>query len=124
VSSDFEKSLEGLVTGIPGAQMATLCGVDGIGIATYRSAESGIDPVAADAEFATVLSAARRAFQSVPVGGIQETILTSDKTVVILQGVGTDFLVGVVLDSKVGTLGLARVRVRRVAEEFAKTLAG
>jgi len=124
VSSEYEQRLEVLVAELPGAQIATLCGLDGIGIASYRTPESGIDPTAADAEFATILSAARRSFQSVEVGGIQETILASEKTVIVLQGVGTEFLLGVVLDAKVGTLGLARVKVRRVAEEFAKTLAG
>lgn len=124
MSSEYEQRLEVLVAELPGAQIATLCGLDGIGIASYRTPESGIDPTAADAEFATILSAARRSFQSVEVGGIQETILASEKTVIVLQGVGTEFLLGVVLDAKVGTLGLARVKVRRVAEEFAKTLAG
>lgn len=124
MSSEYEQRLEVLVAELPGAQIATLCGLDGIGIASYRTPESGIDPAAADAEFATILSAARRSFQSVEVGGIQETILASEKTVIVLQGVGTEFLLGVVLDAKVGTLGLARVKVHRVAEEFAKTLVG
>jgi predicted regulator of Ras-like GTPase activity (Roadblock/LC7/MglB family) len=124
VSNDFEKTLETLVTGLPGAQLATLCGLDGIGISSFRNPESVIDPMAADAEFATVLGAARRSVQSIAVGEIQETILASEKTVIVLQGVGTEFILGVVLDAKVGTLGLARLKVRRVAEEFTKALAG
>lgn len=124
MSSNFEQTLETLVAGIPGAQLATLCGQDGIGIASFRNPESVIDPATADAEFATVLAAARRSIHSLAIGGIQETILASDKTVIVLQGVGTEFLLGVVLDAKVGTLGLARVKVHRVAEEFAKSLAG
>jgi predicted regulator of Ras-like GTPase activity (Roadblock/LC7/MglB family) len=124
VPSDFEQTLEALVTGIPGAQLATLAGLDGIGIASFRNPETAIDPAVADAEFATVLAAARRSVQSLAIGGIQETILTTEGAVIVLQGVGTEFLLGVVLDARVGTLGLARVKVRRASEELAKALAG
>jgi predicted regulator of Ras-like GTPase activity (Roadblock/LC7/MglB family) len=124
VPSEYEQQLEELLAGIPGAHLATLCGLDGIGIAACRTPDSSLDPAAADAEFATVLTAAKRTSQGLGVGEIRESILATEKTVVVLQGVGTDFLIGVVLDARIGTLGLARVKVRRVAEEFAKTLAG
>jgi len=121
VSQGYEQRLQGLVEIIPGALYASLTGTDGIGIAFYQGGWR-IDPILADAEFATMLSAANRAVKNLAVGGISELIVATEKITILIKMVGPDFYLSAGLALGAGNIGMARLQMRRASDEFNKIL--
>ncbi len=121
VSQGYEQRLQGLVEIIPGALYASLTGTDGIGIAFYQGGWR-IDPILADAEFATMLSAANRAVKNLAVGGISELIVATEKITILIKMVGPDFYLSAGLAPGAGNIGMARLQMRRASDEFNKIL--
>lgn len=120
---DYEKVLKELVDGLRGAQMATLCGMDGIEIASY-SVNTSLDPAVVDAEFASVLGFAKRSAENLSFGEIQETIFCAEKSLLVLHMIGNGLLAGLILEPHIGTLGLARLKLKKVVSEISKGLLG
>ncbi|MEW6686054.1 MAG: hypothetical protein AB1393_07605 [Candidatus Edwardsbacteria bacterium] len=120
-SDVYEHRLKEMVENIPGALSASLTGTDGIGIAIYNI-DPTLDPTVADAEFATMLTTANRAANNLNVGDVQEIIFITEKIMMILKTVGRDYYIGVGLQPSVGNLGMARLQMKKVIEEFSKSL--
>lgn len=121
ISQGYEQRLQGLVENIPGALYAGLTGTDGIGIAFYQGGLQ-IDPVLADAEFATMLTAANRAVKNLAVGNIAEMTVATDKIIILIKMVGSDFYLSAGLGPGTGNIGMARLQMRRASDEFNKVL--
>jgi len=121
MSQGYEQKLKGLVDSIPGALCASLTGTDGIGISFYQ-AGLDLDPTLADAEFATMLSASRRAAENLSMGTLAEQMVATEKYTILIRLVGTDFYLGVVFQQGAGNLGMARLLMRRASEELKNLL--
>lgn len=121
MTQGYEQRVKELVDNIPGALCASLTGTDGIGITFYQSGLD-LDPTLADAEFATMLSASRRAAENLSLGSISEQTIATEKLTILIKMVGTDFYLGVVMQQGAGNLGMARLLLRRASEEFKNIL--
>jgi len=121
MTQGYEQRIKELVDNIPGALGASLTGTDGIGI-TFHQSGLDLDPTLADAEFATMLSASRRAAESLSLGSISEQTIATEKLTVLIKLVGTDFYLSVVMQQGAGNLGMARLLLRRASEEFKNIL--
>jgi predicted regulator of Ras-like GTPase activity (Roadblock/LC7/MglB family) len=121
MTQGYEQRIKELVDNIPGALCASLTGTDGIGITFYQSGLD-LDPTLADAEFATMLSASRRAVENLSLGSISEQTIATEKLTILIKLVGTDFYLGVVMQQGAGNLGMARLLLRRASEEFKNIL--
>ncbi|HAD81135.1 MAG: hypothetical protein A2509_08920 [Candidatus Edwardsbacteria bacterium RIFOXYD12_FULL_50_11] len=121
MTQGYEQRVKELVDNIPGALCASLTGTDGIGITFYQSGLD-LDPTLADAEFATMLSASRRAAENLSLGSISEQTTATEKLTVLIKMVGTDFYLSVVMQQGAGNLGMARLLLRRASEELKNIL--
>jgi predicted regulator of Ras-like GTPase activity (Roadblock/LC7/MglB family) len=119
MSQGYEQKLRDLVENLPGAVFASLAGTDGIGISCHQSGLD-LDPSLADAEFATMLSASRRAAENLALGLVAEQIVATEQFILLIRMVGPDFYLSLGLRS--GNLGMARLLMRRACEEFNKLL--
>ena len=120
-SKSYEQRLQELTDNIPGALSAILSGIDGIGVASYNF-DPAMDAALADAEFATMLSSANRAAVNLAVGEIIELMFTTESVTVMLKLVGRDFYLSVGMQAGAGNLGMARLQMRRAADDFMKIL--
>jgi len=118
---DYRRVLKNLQEMVPGAVAATFAGTDGIGIALYH-VDPNYDSAVADAELAGLLQVAGRAGESLGLGEVEESILTTPKGTVVLKGVGKEFYIGLLLQGPSPNLGLARLHLRRVAAELAQSI--
>lgn len=121
MSQGYEQKLKSLADSIPGALCASLTGTDGIGISFYQSGLE-LDPTLADAEFATMLSASKRAAENMAMGNLTEQMVATDKFTILIRLVGTDFYLSTVCQQGAGNLGMARLLMRRAAEELKNIL--
>lgn len=117
----YDQKLQGLVELIPGSLAAGLSGLDGIGIGFY-SLDPNFDAVSFDAEFANLFSQSNRIFGGLNLGDVGEHIFISEKIVLLLRGVGKDFYLMVILQAGVGNLGLARLQMKKAAQELERLL--
>jgi predicted regulator of Ras-like GTPase activity (Roadblock/LC7/MglB family) len=121
MNQGYEQKLKEMTENIPGAVYASLTGTDGIGISAYQGGLE-MDPTLADAEFATMLSASKRAAENLALGGISEQVVVTEKMTVLIRLAGPDFYLSVILIQGAGNLGMARLLMRRAAEDFKNIL--
>ncbi len=121
MNQGYEPRLKEMADNIPGALCASLTGTDGIGISFYQAGLE-LDPTLADAEFATMLSAARRAAENLEMGSLAEQTVATEKLIILIKLVGTDFYLSAILQQGSGNLGMARLQMRKAAEEFKNLL--
>jgi predicted regulator of Ras-like GTPase activity (Roadblock/LC7/MglB family) len=118
---DYEGILEEAVSNVLGATAASIVGTDGIPLADYSKDES-YDQAVFDAEIATLLSAGEKAIKGTHTGDLREIILTTENTTIIAHAIGRNYFVMIVLTGESQNVGIARLSVRQLAQEFAKTL--
>ena len=118
---DYKGILEKAVNNVLGATAASIVGIDGIPLADYSKDES-YDQAVFDAEIATLLSAGEKAIKGTHTGDLREIILTTENTTIIAHAIGKNYFVMIVLIGESQNVGIARLSVRQLAQEFAKTL--
>lgn len=118
---DYKGILEKTVGGVLGAFAASIVGMDGIPLADFSKDES-YDQTTFDAEIATILSTGERAIKDTQAGDLSEIILSTESNTIIAHTIGENYFVMIVLRGESQNIGMARLMVRKLAEEFAKTL--
>lgn len=118
---DYTSRLEETVRSVLGGFAASLVGVDGITLAGF-SIEEGYDSSLADAHVASIIGVGDAISGDVDIGDMEELILTASKATIAVRTIGEGFYVCLVLKGPHQNLGLARVELRRLCQEFAKTL--
>lgn len=118
---DYGSRLENAVERVLGGFAGSLVGLDGITLASY-CAEENYDSSLVDAEIATLLGMGSRISGEMAVGNLEEIILTAESATVVARTVGEGFYVSLILNGPHQNLGLARVELRRLSREFAKSL--
>lgn len=118
---DFGLRLRNTVVRVSGAVSASLVGMDGIALAGF-SEDNSYDVALADAEFADLLSGMRRASHGMGVGNLAEMVITAEETTLVARMIGTEFYVIINLKGEEKNLGLARIELRRLTEEFSDFL--
>ena len=71
---------------------------------------------------AVILSAGEKAIKGTHTGDLREIILTTENTTIIAHTIGKNYFVMIVLTGESQNIGIARLSVRQLAQEFAKTL--
>ncbi len=120
-SLNYASRLEETVRAVLGGFAASLVGVDGITLAGF-SIEEGYDSSLADAHVASIVGIGDAISGDIELGDVQEMILTASKATIVVRTIGEGFYVCLVLKGPHQNLGLARVELRRLCQEFAKTL--
>ncbi|OQX53232.1 MAG: hypothetical protein B5M53_07190 [Candidatus Cloacimonas sp. 4484_209] len=118
---DYKAVLEKAVGTVLGAFAASIVGMDGIALADFSKDETH-DQSMFDAEVASILSTGAKAIKDTQSGELKEMILSTDNHTIIAHTIGTDYFVMIVLRGESQNIGIARVSVRKLAEEFSKSL--
>ena len=118
---DFMSSLRIMVERVSGAVAASLVGMDGIALAGY-SEDNSYDNAVADAEFAGLLSGMRKASHGMGVGNLAEMVITAEGSTLVARMIGTEFYIFITLKGEEKNLGLARIELRRLSEQFSEIL--
>ena len=114
---DFSERLRETVERVSGAVAASVVGIDGIALAGYNE-DNTYDIAVADAEFAGLLAGMRKASQGMGVGTLQEMVITAEGSTLVAHMIGTDYYIFISLKGEEKNLGLARIELRRLSEEF------
>jgi len=118
---DFALQLRNIVERVSGAVSASLVGMDGIALAGF-SEDNTYDVALADAEFAELLAGMRKASHGMGVGNLAEMVITAEGSTLVARMIGTEFYIFITLKGEEKNLGLARIELRRLANEFAEFL--
>ncbi|MBD3284932.1 hypothetical protein GF359_01040 [candidate division WOR-3 bacterium] len=116
-ASDLEL-LEHVVSEVKGAVAAGLISMDGLSMGIYN-AMPGFDSKAADAEFATILRAARKALGNLgpDLGGLEEVMVGAENGIVLVRMIGNDYYTGMAL-KKDGNIAMARLMQKKLVREM------
>jgi predicted regulator of Ras-like GTPase activity (Roadblock/LC7/MglB family) len=118
---DYRGILEKTIGNVLGAFAASIVGMDGIPLADFTKDES-FDQGIFDAEIATILSTGEKAIKDTQTGELKEIILTTDSATVIAHTIGKSYFVMLVLRGESQNIGIARLTVRKLAQEFSESL--
>ncbi|MBN2378896.1 roadblock/LC7 domain-containing protein [candidate division WOR-3 bacterium] len=115
--SDLEL-LEHVVSEVKGAVAAGLISMDGLSMGVYNTMP-GFDTKAADAEFATILRATRKALRNLGpnMGGLEEVIVGAENGIIIVRMIGDDYYTGIAL-KKNGNIAMARLMQKKLVLEM------
>mgnify|MGYP001132521121 CR=1 FL=1 len=118
---DYSEMLEKTVGSTLGASAASIVGMDGIPLADFNKDES-FEQSVFDAEIATILSTGEKAIKDTQSGELKEVILSTDNVTIIACTIGKDYFVMIVLKGESQNIGMARLTIRKLSKELAKTL--
>jgi len=118
---DYREILEKSIGSVLGAFAASIVGMDGIPLADFTKDES-FDQNVFDAEIATILSTGEKAIKDTQAGELKEILLTTDSTSIVVHTIGKNYFVMFVLKGESQNIGISRLTVKRIAEEFADSL--
>jgi DNA-binding response OmpR family regulator/predicted regulator of Ras-like GTPase activity (Roadblock/LC7/MglB family) len=107
-----------VVEEVDGAFAAGLISMDGISMGVYSKVE-GFDTKTADAEFASMLRAAKKAAASLgpAFGAVDELMMAGTMGIVIARMIGDKYYTGIALN-KDGNIGKARMLQQRIVTEM------
>jgi len=117
----FEEHLRNLVMEIPGGIAGSILGVDGIGIASF-STDPDFQTTIADAELAGIMSAVKKAAESLSAGNLQESYLLTDHYGFVLKSVREQYLVSLILETTELNWGLTRLHINKIVPLIEKEL--
>jgi predicted regulator of Ras-like GTPase activity (Roadblock/LC7/MglB family) len=118
---DYKGILEKAVNNVLGAFAASIVGMDGISLANFSKDET-YDQSVFDAEVATILATGEKALKDTQAGGLREVILSTENNTIIARNIGKNYFVMIVLKGESRNVGIARLSVNKLAEEFAESL--
>ncbi len=118
---DYTSRLEDAVNRVLGGFAGSLVGLDGITLASFCT-EENYDSSLVDAEIASLLGMGTRISGETALGKLEEIILAAESASVVARTIRDGFYVSLVLNGPHQNLGLARVELRRLSREFAKSL--
>jgi predicted regulator of Ras-like GTPase activity (Roadblock/LC7/MglB family) len=118
---DYKGILEKTVSSVLGAFAASIVGMDGISLADFSKDES-FDQGVFDAEIATILSTGEKAIKDTQAGDLKEIILSTSNNTIIAHTIGENYFVMMVLQGESQNIGIARLSVKKLAQEFAQSL--
>ena len=121
VTVDYSARLKETVEKVPGTIIGSLVGMDGITVATYTE-EEGIDTSVIEAELAGIFGLLKKSAEGMEAGKINDYILNTEKYIFVVKAISEEFYISLILKSDAHSLGLARLEVKRLANEFGKTL--
>jgi predicted regulator of Ras-like GTPase activity (Roadblock/LC7/MglB family) len=93
-----------------------IVGMDGI-VVEEQKRDAGIDLQALGAEFSGLLKAAGKLTESVEWGGVNEMMMTAERSVVVLRRVTAEYFLILVIRPD-GNLGKARFLLRRAGSQL------
>ncbi|HWP35052.1 MAG TPA: roadblock/LC7 domain-containing protein [Thermodesulfobacteriota bacterium] len=118
----FTTVLRELVDTVPGSQAGFLMGLDGIPIDACTAPAAQLDPQQAAAEYAAVLTAARRAAEALDAGQLEELAVTTERGTLLARTVTPEYVVALAL-APGGHRGRGRFRLRLASLRLAAELA-
>lgn len=118
---DLQTILEETLNKVAGATYVSCVGMDGIAL-SQAIKEVPFDPAVADAEFANVIGHAIKAATSLEGGEFEEMFFLTNKYIILMRSINKDAFLAVALTEGVRNLGLARIQVKKAAEELKKVL--
>jgi long-chain acyl-CoA synthetase len=110
---EFEEPLRQLVMEVPGGIAGSIVGFDGIEVASF-STDPDFQTITADAELAGIMSALKKAAQSLTAGKPQEAYFATERYGFVLKAVRDQFFVSLVLEAKELNLGLTRLHISKI----------
>jgi long-chain acyl-CoA synthetase len=117
----FEEYLRRLVMDIPGGIAGSIAGFDGIGISSF-STDPDFQTTIADAELAGIMTAVKKAAQSLSAGNPQEAFFVSDQYGFVLRSIRDQYFVSLVLEAQELNWGLTRLHINKIVPLIEKEL--
>jgi predicted regulator of Ras-like GTPase activity (Roadblock/LC7/MglB family) len=117
---DFKTILNEMVTNVDGAMGAGLVGTDGI-VIEQIALKGSFNISDVGAEYATIIKNAKKASESFGLGKTSEILISTEKAMMIMNTVKTDYFVAIALDLD-GNLGRGRLEVKKAIPKLEKEL--
>ena len=117
----FNELVEKAVQNTPGALAALLMGLDGISLANYMKPDANVEMEVIGVEYATLLGEIRKACDILESGDVREFTVMTDKFVVIVRSVSSDYFLALALGPD-GNIGKGRFVLRVQAPKVQKEL--
>lgn len=109
----FEAHLRNLVMETPGGIAGSVLDFDGMGIASFTT-DPDFPLTIADAELASIVTAVKKAAQSLSAGAPNESFLTTERYGFILKAVQNQYLISLIVDVKELNWGLTRLNINKL----------
>lgn len=110
----FRETLEEMVLTVGGGLGAVIMGYDGIAIDEYIASETGIDLQLLSVEYSNVIKEIRSAVEVLKTGMLEEVVISTDMTKVLVRGITDDFFLLLLLAND-GNLGKGRYYLKKYA---------
>jgi len=117
---DFKTILNDMVSNVDGAIGAGLVGTDGI-VIDQVSLKGSFNISDVGAEYATIIKNAKKASENFGLGKTSEILISTEKAMMIMNTVGSDYFVAIALDLD-GNLGRGRLEVKKAIPKLEKEL--
>jgi predicted regulator of Ras-like GTPase activity (Roadblock/LC7/MglB family) len=117
----FAEILKKVVDHVDGGLGAVVMGLDGIPVETYTRQPDRVDINTVGMEFSFILTQARRAADSVKIGGFEELTVKADRLVLVLRMLSPQYFLGVAISND-GNFGKCRYLMRLAAPRLVAEL--
>jgi predicted regulator of Ras-like GTPase activity (Roadblock/LC7/MglB family) len=117
----FNEHLRDLVMEIPGGIAGSIAAYDGIGIASF-STDPDFQMTIAEAEFASIMGAMRKAATSLFSGEPQEAYFVAEKLGFVVKTIRSQYFVTLVVEASELNWGLTRLHLKKIIPLIEKEL--
>lgn len=117
---NLDERLQEILANVDGAIACSLCGLDGVGVASVNK-DPSFQVTAAEVEFATMLRTAEKASKNLEAGEVEELLLITEKLMMVVKRISADYYLSLAL-SPDGNLGRARFEIKRSIPKLAAEL--
>lgn len=117
----FTEHLKKIVEQVGGGVGAVIMGLDGIAVETYTREKDGFDINIIGMEFSFILTQAKRAAETLKVGGLTELVIKAEQLTLVIRMLTDEYFLAVVL-TPAGNFGKCRFMLRLVAPQLIREL--
>jgi predicted regulator of Ras-like GTPase activity (Roadblock/LC7/MglB family) len=114
----FLDILKSATDAVDGGVASVVMGFDGISVEKYFNDSSTIDVETLGIEYSSALAEVRRTADSVKTGAVEEVAVVTDRAVVLLKPVNSNYFIALVLKPD-GNFGKGRYLLGRAARAIA-----
>jgi len=113
----IEAKLNDVTGKVIGCIAAGVVGADGIPISEFKKLEE-LDISFASAELASIVADSKRILKDLQSGALEESITRSEELTLVTRNINEEYFVYLIMKGSLQNLGLARLELKRLGEEF------
>lgn len=117
----FKEQLQKVVDTVGDGYGAVIMGLDGIAVESYSRDQGGFDLNIIIMEFSYILTQAKRAAETLKIGGMEEMVLKAEQIILVVRMITDEYFMAVALHPT-GNLGKCRFLMRLTAPRLLAAL--